>query len=125
MASLPIVRSKSSKVTSTPTLFLPGSLLFPGSMLILGCMNKWIKVLVPMLVCAVAAAGCGRQEMARLDDIESYVQARPDSALAQLRALDPHSLRSRQAFPPPCHGAGQMLHRCHVGLTCKTRSRLF
>ena len=86
-------------------------------MLILGCMNKWIKVLVPMLVFAVAVAGCGRREMARLDDIESYVQARPDSALAQLRALDPHSLRSRRARARHSLLHAMALDKCYIDVT--------
>lgn len=86
-------------------------------MLILEFMNKWIKVLVPMLVCAVAVAGCGRREMARLDDIESYVQARPDSALAQLRALDPHSLRSLRARARHSLLHAMALDKCYIDVT--------
>ena len=70
-----------------------------------------------MLVCAVAVAGCGRREMARLDDIESYVQARPDSALAQLRALDPHSLRSRRARARHSLLHAMALDKCYIDVT--------
>ena len=66
-----------------------------GNVYLVG-MNHGINVIIILLV-AVTVLGCGRREVARLDDIESYIQARPDSALAELRALDPASLRSARA----------------------------
>ena len=83
----------------------------------MGCMNKWIKVLGPLFVCVLTVIGCGRREMARLDDIESYVQARPDSALAQLRALDPHSLRSRRARARHSLLHAMALDKCYIDVT--------
>lgn len=43
------------------------------------------------------AAGCGnRQTAAVLDDVETYIQDRPDSALTALRAIDTTTLNSRR-----------------------------
>lgn len=43
------------------------------------------------------AAGCGnRQTSAVLDDVETYIQDRPDSALTALRAIDTTTLNSRR-----------------------------
>ena len=50
-----------------------------------------------LLVLLSLATGCGnRQTAAVLDDVETYIQARPDSALAVLRAIDTTTLNSRR-----------------------------
>ncbi len=50
-----------------------------------------------LLVLLSLAAGCGnRQAAAVLDDVETYIQDRPDSALAVLRAIDTTTLNSRR-----------------------------
>ena len=50
-----------------------------------------------LLVLLSLATGCGnRQTAAVLDDVETYIQDRPDSALAALRAIDTTTLNSRR-----------------------------
>ena len=50
-----------------------------------------------LLVLLSLATGCGnRQTAAVLDDVETYLQGRPDSALAVLRAIDTTTLNSRR-----------------------------
>lgn len=50
-----------------------------------------------LLVLLLLPSGCGsRQAETVLDDVESYIQARPDSALTVLRALDTTTLNSQK-----------------------------
>lgn len=50
-----------------------------------------------LLVLILLPSGCGsRQAETMLDDVESYIQVRPDSALAVLRALDTTKLNSQR-----------------------------
>ena len=50
-----------------------------------------------LLVLLLLSSGCGsRQAETVLDDVESYIQARPDSALAVLRALDTTKLNTQR-----------------------------
>ena len=50
-----------------------------------------------LLVLFLLPSGCGgRQAETVLDDVESYIQARPDSALAVLRALDTTKLNTQR-----------------------------
>lgn len=50
-----------------------------------------------LLVLLSLATGCGnRQTAAVLDDVETYIQDRPDSALTALRAIDTTTLNSRR-----------------------------
>ena len=45
---------------------------------------------------AVALSSCdSRQTAATLNDVETYIQQRPDSALATIRAIDTTTLTSR------------------------------
>lgn len=43
-----------------------------------------------------ALCACSSREMARLQDIESYIQERPDSAYAELQTIEPSVLRTKK-----------------------------
>ena len=68
---------------------------------------KRVPFISIILLFVLVISGCsGRREMAaHLSDIALYINDRPDSALAEIRAIDTTLLRSRRD-----HGTGQMLH---------------
>lgn len=59
-------------------------------------MNAFRIFFLSVLILPLTVACSSRQTAATLDDIESYIQTRPDSALASLRAIDTTSLKTRR-----------------------------
>ena len=80
-------------------------------------MNQWINIIISLLAAMMTVMGCGRQEMSRLERIESAIQAHPDSALAELRALDPASLRSGHARAKHSLLHSMALDKCYIDVT--------
>ena len=59
-------------------------------------MRPPLSIIALSLVSVFLLSSCAsRQTTARLDDVETYIQSRPDSALATLRAIDTTTLTSR------------------------------
>ena len=55
---------------------------------------KFLFRILPIVASIGLTVCCGGHTAAVLDDIETYIQARPDSALAVLRTLDTLSLKT-------------------------------
>ena len=55
-----------------------------------------LKKIVLSIMALASFMGCDRQSKVILNDVESYIESRPDSALTVLRALVPESMRSRE-----------------------------
>lgn len=60
-------------------------------------MIRHIQSLFILLLAAFALSSCDRKVSVVLDDVESYIQARPDSALSVIRSIDTTSLKTRRA----------------------------
>ena len=57
---------------------------------------KRLYLFILLFIAVLSASACGsRAVKAQLDDIESYIQARPDSALATIRGIDTTTLTTR------------------------------
>ena len=77
--------------------------------------------IVSVFVALVLVAGCGSSPQgriaARLDDVESYIDAHPDSALAVLRALDADSLRGPSQYARAALLHQVALDKCYIDIT--------
>lgn len=65
----------------------------------------------------VLFAACGRQYDARLTDIETYINDRPDSALAVVTAIDPADLHTRRDRALHSLVYSMALDKCYIDTT--------
>lgn len=81
-------------------------------------MNRHPLFLVILLSVLIIAGCSGRREMAaHLSDIALYINDRPDSALAQLRAIDTTILRSRRNKAQYSLLHAMALDKCYIDVT--------
>ena len=61
----------------------------------MNCLFRRYHILILLLALSVVASCDSRQTAVTLNDVETYIQARPDSALATIRSIDTTTLTTR------------------------------
>ena len=85
--------------------------------LIFGSMKAWLPSCLLALALLAACGPSPRQRTAAvLDDVESYINERPDSALAVLRALDSTAVRGRALRARAALLHSMALDKCYIDL---------